>query len=156
MRATPSSARARSSFAGERGVRLSADSLAAVPAPPASELPRRVDKPWGHELIWAWTDHYVGKLLVIETGKRLSLQHHEVKDEWIHVLSGRLLLTLENDDGVVESREIGPGEGARVPTRRQHRYEAIETCTLIEVSTPELDDVVRIEDDFGREGTSEP
>jgi len=124
--------------------------------PPESELPRRVDKPWGHELIWAWTERYVGKLLVIETGKRLSLQHHEVKDEWIHVLDGRLLLTLENEEGVVEDRELGPGEGAHVGTRRVHRYEAIETCRLIEVSTPELDDVVRLQDDFGREGTSAP
>jgi mannose-6-phosphate isomerase len=132
------------------------DRLGAVPAPSAGELPRRVDKPWGHELIWAHTDRYVGKLLVIETGRRLSLQHHEVKDEWIHVLDGRLLLTLENDDGVVEDRELGPGEGARVPVGRRHRYEAIETCTLIEVSTPELLDVVRIEDDFGREGTNAP
>ena len=126
------------------------------PPPPASELPRRVDKPWGHEVIWAWTDRYVGKLLVIETGKRLSLQHHEVKDEWVHVLEGRLLLTLENDAGEVEQRELGPGEGAHVGTRRAHRYEALERCRLIEVSTPELHDVVRLEDDFGREGTSAP
>lgn len=126
------------------------------PIPPESELPRRVDKPWGHELIWAWTDRYVGKLLVIETGKRLSLQHHERKDEWIHVLEGRLLLTLENPEGEVEERQLGPGEGAHVGVGRRHRYEAIETCRLIEVSTPELHDVVRLEDDFGREGTSAP
>ena len=131
--------------------------MSSTPPPPAaSELPRRVDKPWGHEEIWAWTDRYVGKLLVIETGKRLSLQHHEVKDEWVYVLDGRLLLTLENDAGEVEERELGPGEGAHVGTRRRHRYEALETCRLIEVSTPELDDVVRLEDDFGREGTSAP
>jgi mannose-6-phosphate isomerase-like protein (cupin superfamily) len=128
----------------------------AVPPPAPGELPRRVDKPWGHELIWAWTDRYVGKLLVIEAGKRLSLQHHEVKDEWIHVLDGRLLLTLQSDAGEIEVRELGPGDGAHVGTRRVHRYEAIETCRLIEVSTPELDDVVRLEDDFGREGTSAP
>ena len=127
-----------------------------VPPPPAHELPRRVDKPWGHELIWAHTDRYVGKLLVIEAGKRLSFQYHEQKDEWIHVLSGRLLLTLEDDAGEVRVREVGPGDGARVVVGRRHRYEAIETCTLIEVSTPELDDVVRLEDDFGREGTSAP
>ncbi|MCI0347554.1 MAG: cupin domain-containing protein [Chloroflexi bacterium] len=126
------------------------------PPPPAAELPRRIDKPWGHELIWAWTEQYVGKLIVIEAGKRLSLQHHEVKDEWIHVLEGRLLLTLENDAGEVEVRELGAGEGTRVATGRRHRYEAIETCRLIEVSTPELHDVVRLEDDFGREGTSAP
>jgi mannose-6-phosphate isomerase-like protein (cupin superfamily) len=132
------------------------DSTAAVPPPDPSELPRRVDKPWGHELIWAHTDRYVGKILVIETGKRLSLQHHELKDEWIHVLSGRLRLTIANDAGAIEERELGPGEGSHVPVFRTHRYEAIETCTVIEVSTPELHDVVRIEDDFGREGTSAP
>ena len=117
---------------------------------------RRVDKPWGHELIWAHTDRYVGKVLVIETGKRLSLQHHDVKDEWIHVLEGKLELTLENELGEVQVRELGPGDGARVPTGRRHRYEAVEKATLIEVSTPELDDVVRIEDDYGREGTNAP
>jgi len=104
---------------------------------------RRVPKPWGHELIWAHTERYVGKVLVIEAGKRLSLQHHEQKDEWIHVLSGRLRLTLANADGVVEERELGPGEGAHVPILRTHRYTAIETCTVIEVSTPELTDVVQ-------------
>ena len=132
------------------------DSRAAVPPPPSGELPRRVDKPWGHEEIWAHTDRYVGKILQIEAGKRLSLQHHEVKDEWIYVLSGRLALTLENEAGVVEERELGPGEGAHVGTGRRHRYTAVETCRLIEVSTPELLDVVRIEDDFGREGTFKP
>jgi len=132
------------------------DPRAAVPAPPPGELPRRVEKPWGHEEIWAHTNKYVGKILQLETGKRLSFQYHEVKDEWIQVLSGRLLLTLENDSGVIEDRELGPGEGAHVPTGRRHRYTAIETCRMIEVSTPELLDVVRIEDDFGREGTFKP
>ena len=127
-----------------------------VPVPPEGALPRRVEKPWGHELIWAHTDRYVGKLLVIEAGKRLSFQYHEQKDEWIHVLDGRLRLALEDDDGSVGVREIGPGDGARVRVGRRHRYEALETCTLIEVSTPELDDVVRLADDFGREGTSAP
>lgn len=117
---------------------------------------RRVDKPWGHELIWAVTDRYVGKSLVIETGKRLSLQRHVVKDESILVVSGRLLLWLEDDDGVVRTEELGPGAARHVATGRIHRYEAIERCELMEVSTPELDDVVRLEDDFGREGTSAP
>ena len=118
--------------------------------------PRRVDKPWGHELIWAHTDRYVGKILVIETGRRLSLQRHEIKDETILVRSGRLRLFLEDDDGVVREAELGPGDHRRVPTGRVHRYEAIERCEIVEVSTPELDDVVRLEDDFGREGTSAP
>jgi len=119
-------------------------------------LPRRVEKPWGHELIWAQTDRYVGKILVIETGRRLSFQYHEVILEWIRVLSGRLLLTLEDDAGQIVKRELGPGEGAHVAPLRRHRYEAIERAELMEVSTPELTDVVRIEDDFGRQGTSAP
>ena len=89
-------------------------------------------------------------------GQAALVQYHEVKDEWIQVLSGRLLLTLENDAGVIEDRELGPGDGAHVPTGRRHRYTAIETCRMIEVSTPELLDVVRIEDDFVREGTFKP
>jgi mannose-6-phosphate isomerase len=117
---------------------------------------RRVEKPWGHELIWAHTDRYVGKILVIEAGKRLSLQRHEIKDESILVLSGRLRLTLEDDAGVVRTEVLGPGEHRRVATGRIHRYEAEERCELIEVSTPELDDVIRLEDDFGREGTNAP
>ena len=117
---------------------------------------RRVEKPWGHELIWAHTDRYVGKLLVIESGKRLSLQRHERKDESILVVSGRLLLSLEADDGALATEEIGPGDARHVATGRVHRYEAITRCELMEVSTPELDDVVRLEDDFGREGTNAP
>ena len=117
---------------------------------------RRVDKPWGHELIWAHTDAYVGKILVIEAGKRLSLQKHAIKDESILVSSGRLRLWLEDDDGVVRTQELGPGEARHVPTGRIHRYEAIERTELLEVSTPELDDVIRLEDDYGREGTSAP
>ena len=117
---------------------------------------RRVDKPWGHELIWAHTTAYVGKVLVIEAGKRLSLQKHAIKDESILVSSGRLRLWLEDDDGVVRTEELGPGESRHVPTGRIHRYEAIERTELLEVSTPELDDVIRLEDDFGREGTNAP
>ena len=117
---------------------------------------RRVDKPWGGELIWAQTERYVGKILTIEAGRRLSLQRHEVKDETIYVLAGRLRLTLEDDAGAIRIEELGPGDARRVATGRIHRYEAIERCEVIEVSTPELDDVVRLEDDFGREGTSAP
>jgi mannose-6-phosphate isomerase len=123
---------------------------------PGAIQTRRVDKPWGHELIWALTDRYCGKILVIETGRRLSLQYHEQKDESILVMSGRLLLHLDDDAGTMTTRELGPGESARVAVGRRHRYEAIERVELVEVSTPELDDVVRVEDDFGREGTSAP
>jgi mannose-6-phosphate isomerase-like protein (cupin superfamily) len=123
---------------------------------PAGSLPRRVTKPWGHELIWAHTDHYVGKILTIETGRRLSLQRHAVKDESIYVLSGRLRLSLEDEGGELRTEELGPGQHRRVQTGRVHRYEALERCEILEVSTPELDDVIRLEDDFGREGTSSP
>lgn len=119
-------------------------------------LPRRIDKPWGHELLWAQTDRYAGKLLVIEAGQRLSLQYHDRKDEWIQVLSGRLRLILETDDGELAERILGPGEGAHVAAGRRHRFEALERSELVEVSTPEIDDVVRLADDFGREGTSAP
>ena len=131
----------------EAGARMTED------VRPAS---RRVEKPWGHELIWAHTDRYVGKVLVIEAGKRLSLQRHEVKDESIFVTSGRLRLYLEDEDGTVQVEELTAGAHRHVPTGRIHRYEAIERTELMEVSTPELDDVVRIEDDFGREGTNAP
>ena len=117
---------------------------------------RRVDKPWGHELIWAHTEHYVGKLIVIEAGRRLSLQRHEIKDESIMILTGRLRLALEDDAGVMQVHELGPGESMHVPTGRVHSFEGVERCELVEISTPELDDVIRLEDDFGREGTSAP
>ena len=125
---------------------------------PESDPPaRRVDKPWGHEQIWAHTERYVGKLLVIEPGKRLSLQYHRQKDESILVLRGQLRLHLEDGDGTLRIQELGPGEHRRIPVGRRHRFEAgSERLELVEVSTPELDDVVRVEDDFGREGTSEP
>jgi mannose-6-phosphate isomerase len=118
------------------------------------EAGRRVDKPWGHELIWAVTERYVGKVIVIESGRRLSLQRHAEKDESILVVGGRLRLHLEDDDGVVRATDLEPGEYRRIPAGRIHRFEAVERCELIEVSTPELDDVERLEDDYGREGTS--
>jgi mannose-6-phosphate isomerase len=111
---------------------------------------RRVEKPWGHEDIWAETPRYVGKVLVIHKGKRLSLQYHERKDESILVLRGRLRLELENERGELEIAELAPGESRRIPTGRRHRFGAVEDCELVEVSTPELDDVVRLSDDYGR------
>ncbi len=124
--------------------------------PVEGEATRRVEKPWGHELIWAHTDRYAGKILVIEAGKRLSLQRHEAKDESILVLVGRLRLHLEDEAGIVRASDLGPGEHRRIPVGRIHRFEGLERTELIEVSSPELDDVVRIEDDYGRGGTSAP
>jgi len=117
---------------------------------------RHVDKPWGHELHWVVTDRYVGKVIAIDAGRRLSLQYHERKDESIYVVRGRLRLHLEDDAGGMTVRDMGPGDFARVPVGRRHRFEAVDDVELIEVSTPELDDVIRVEDDFGREGTSVP
>ncbi len=114
-------------------------------------MTRQVEKPWGHEDIWARTDRYVGKILSILQGRRLSLQLHRQKDETIYVLRGRLRLILENEAGELEAEELGPGEARRILPGRQHRFEAIEDTDLVEVSTPELDDVVRLADDYGRE-----
>ncbi len=141
------------SVASARGAAGPSAAGSAAAVEPAA---RRVDKPWGHELIWAHTDKYVGKILVIETGKRLSLQVHELKDESILVISGRLRLHHGELGGELGTTEMGPGDHRRIPVGMVHRFEAIERCELIEVSTPELDDVIRIEDDFGREGTSAP
>lgn len=117
---------------------------------------KRVDKPWGHEIIWAHTERYVGKLLSIRAGQRLSLQYHEHKDESIYVVRGRMALHLEDEAGELRVHELAAGEHRRIPTGRTHRFEALEDVEVMEVSTPELDDVVRLEDDFGREGTSAP
>ncbi len=115
-------------------------------------MPRRVEKPWGHEDIWAETDRYLGKILSIRKGRRLSLQLHRQKDESIYVLRGRLRLTLENAAGELEISELDPGQAQRVLPGRRHRFEAIEDTDLVEVSTPEIDDVVRLADDYGRDG----
>ena len=121
-----------------------------------ADTPTRVEKPWGWELWWTVTDRYVGKVIFITAGNRLSLQYHNEKDESIFVVEGNMLLHLENDGGELEAIELGPGDFRRVPVGKRHRFEAVSDTRLIEVSTPELDDVVRLEDDFGREGTSEP
>lgn len=119
------------------------------------DVPRRVEKPWGFELIWAHTDRYVGKMLHVKQGHRLSLQFHKQKDETIHLHSGRLLLVVDQGNGLVE-RELGPGESFRIHPYTKHRMVAITDCDILEASTPELDDVVRLEDAYGRAGTSKP
>ena len=123
----------------------------------AGETGRTVDKPWGSELIWAETERYVGKVISINPGQRLSLQYHEIKDEAILVTSGTLRLHLEDAKGEMGILDLIPGEHCRIPVGRKHRFEALdEPVQLTEVSTPELNDVVRLEDDFAREGTHEP
>ncbi len=113
---------------------------------------QRVEKPWGHEEIWAVTARYVGKILVIRAGHRLSLQHHVEKDESIRMSTGEMWFELEDENGVLQRRRLGPGDSVRIAPGRQHRMEAISDCEVIEVSTPELHDVVRHSDDYGRAG----
>jgi mannose-6-phosphate isomerase-like protein (cupin superfamily) len=118
---------------------------------------RRVEKPWGWELIWADTDAYAGKLLFIRAGESLSLQFHNAKDESWYVQEGRAKLELgATGQAVLNSEVIGPGACFRFRPGTVHRVTALEDATIIEVSTAHLDDVVRLEDRYGREGTSEP
>lgn len=113
----------------------------------------RVDKPWGYELIWAKTDRYVGKVIHVTAGHALSLQYHHRKDETILLWRGRLLFE-RRDGGQVNRWEMRPGERVHVAPGTVHRMTAIEDADVIEVSTPELDDVVRLEDRYGRGGTT--
>jgi mannose-6-phosphate isomerase-like protein (cupin superfamily) len=122
-----------------------------------SFAPRRVEKPWGWELIWAEADQYVGKLLFVRAGEALSLQYHERKHESWLVREGRARLELgEADKGDLEIVEVSPGDALRYPPGTLHRVTALEDTLILEVSTPHLDDVVRVEDRYGREGTSAP
>jgi mannose-6-phosphate isomerase-like protein (cupin superfamily) len=119
-----------------------------------SFAPRRVEKPWGWELIWAEADQYVGKLLFVRAGEALSLQYHERKHESWLVREGRARLELgEADKGDLEIVEVSPGDALRYPPGTLHRVTALEDTLILEVSTPHLDDVVRVEDRYGREGT---
>ena len=116
---------------------------------------RRVEKPWGWELIWAETDLYVGKTLFVRAGESLSLQFHRVKDESWYVQSGRAKLELGEAGEAVLSEEIITGPAFfHLRPGTVHRLSALEDTTILEVSTPHLDDVVRLEDKYGREGTS--
>lgn len=117
----------------------------------AGEKVTRVEKPWGYEIHWAKTNSYVGKILHINAGHALSLQYHNLKEETVYVQSGKLLYEIEVD-GVLTKREMGPGDWIHVPPKTVHRMTAIEDCDILEASTPHLDDVVRLEDRYGREG----
>jgi len=118
--------------------------------------PEHVPKPWGHETIWARTDRYVGKILHVRAGESLSLQYHRVKEETMRVLAGVVSLEVGSDDGPRRTIRLGPGDGWHLPPGTRHRVTAIEEADVLEVSTPELDDVVRLEDRYGREGTAAP
>jgi mannose-6-phosphate isomerase-like protein (cupin superfamily) len=123
---------------------------------PWAHEPGRVEKPWGWELIWALTDRYCGKLLFVRSGQALSLQYHETKDESWYIQEGRAALELGPVGGTPASGEIGPGDCFHFPPGTVHRLRALEDTLIVEVSTPDLGDVVRLADDYGREGTSQP
>lgn len=114
-----------------------------------SDLPYRVEKPWGYELIWARTDRYVGKILHIETGHVLSLQYHKRKDESIYVLRGEIILRIQQGETLIE-RRMAEGESCHIAPKVIHQFEAVVPADLLEASTPELDDVVRLKDRYGR------
>jgi mannose-6-phosphate isomerase len=118
--------------------------------------PRKVEKPWGWELVWAEAGDYVGKLLFVRAGESLSLQYHEVKDESWLVQEGRARLELGEVGGELETFEIAAGDAYRLRPGTVHRMTAVEDTLVVEVSTNHLTDVVRLEDRYGREGTNEP
>src|SRR2546428_10267038 len=109
----------------------------------------RVNKPWGHELIWARTDRYVGKILHIEAGHVLSLQYHNKKDESIYVLHGEIILRLQQGETLIE-RRMEEGEAFHITPKTVHQFEAVVTSDLLEASPPEIEDVVRLKDRYGR------
>ena len=112
--------------------------------------PRRVEKPWGHELIWAETAHYLGKVLHVKAGEALSLQYHKEKDETIHLLSGRMRFWTGPLGSEMQEVTLEPGESFRITPFTVHRMQAIEDCDILEASTSHIDDVVRLEDRYGR------
>jgi mannose-6-phosphate isomerase-like protein (cupin superfamily) len=111
---------------------------------------RRIEKPWGHELVWALTDRYCGKILFVAAGEALSLQFHRRKDESWYVLEGSAQVELGGVGEEPAARVVGPGEALRLPAGTVHRVTALSDTRILEVSTPEIDDVVRIDDRYGR------
>ena len=117
---------------------------------------RVVPKPWGHETIWASTELYVGKVLHINAGHSLSIQYHNQKDETIHLLLGTMIYRVKVGDGPLTEVPLKQGESFRNTPGTVHQMEAVTDCDVLEASTPHLDDVVRLSDRYGREGTSAP
>lgn len=114
-----------------------------------SDVPYRVEKPWGHELIWARTDRYVGKILHVKAGHVLSCQYHNKKDETMHVLRGELILRTGTSQHLDE-RPFRAGDSVHIPAGLVHQIEAVVDTDVLEASTPELDDLVRLSDRYGR------
>ena len=116
----------------------------------AETKPVRVEKPWGHELIWAHTERYVGKILHIKQGHALSLQYHRRKDETILLQAGLMRFEHYREGEPPQATELRPGDRFHIAPGLRHRMVAVEDCDVLEASTPELDDVVRLEDRYGR------
>ena len=114
------------------------------------ELPRKTEKPWGFELLFAHTPKYVGKLIFVRKGHRLSFQYHNQKDESMYIYQGKAMIEIEDGDGQLVQSVAESGHALWLPPGTKHRVAALEDTTLFEVSTPELEDVVRLEDDYGR------
>ena len=115
----------------------------------------RVPKPWGYEIIWAKTDSYVGKVLHVNAGQALSVQYHHTKDETVHLLSGEMIYWVKLPGReALQDMKLKQGESFRIAPGTVHYIEAITDCDVLEASTPHLDDVVRLKDRYGREGTS--
>ena len=118
---------------------------------------RKVPKPWGHEIIWAHTDRYVGKILHVKAGEKLSIQYHERKDETVYLLSGEMKYWVQlPGESELRDQKLVAGQSFRITPLTVHAIEAITDIDVLEASTPELDDVVRLKDRYGREGTSAP
>ncbi|MES2305676.1 MAG: cupin [Gemmatimonadota bacterium] len=114
-------------------------------------VPRKIDKPWGYELIWAHTDRYVGKVLHVNAGQILSCQYHNFKDETMHVLAGQLILRIWPAEGAApDERAFLAGDSVHIPALTIHQIEAVVDSDVLEASTPELDDLVRLNDRYGR------
>ena len=138
------------------------DKVPLTPAKPAAKPGAgrvkvvRVPKPWGHETIWAQSERYVGKILHINAGHELSVQYHNRKDETVYLLSGEISYRVQGKDDVLDDVQLRQGESFRITPGTVHQMVALTDCDVLEVSTPELDDVVRLSDKYGREGTNAP
>lgn len=128
-----------------------------VPARSGRVPVTRVSKPWGYEMIWAWSERYVGKILHINAGHELSVQYHNKKDETVYLLRGEIIYRVQrNGDDVLDDVRLQVGESFRIIPGTIHQMIGVTDCDVLEVSTPEVDDIVRLSDKYGREGTTAP
>jgi mannose-6-phosphate isomerase-like protein (cupin superfamily) len=149
--------RASKEAASKKAVRKTPSVRKRVPARSARVPVTRVSKPWGYEIIWALSDRYVGKILHVNAGHELSVQYHNKKDETVYLMSGDIVYRVQrNGDEVLDDVRLQVGESYRIIPGTIHQIVAVTDCDLLEVSTPEIDDIVRLSDKYGREGTTAP